>query len=91
MPSLVPLALQNQPVAASQSSARSMVKVVSDRLSFPRLKSYQLLNGQLGSSNTNTYNPWSNIQTIDNSKTVILRAQNAKVPQVLGTIITTLP
>ncbi|KAN0095013.1 hypothetical protein V8E51_015724 [Hyaloscypha variabilis] len=49
------------------------------------------LYGKSGSSSTSTFNPWSNIQTIGSSNTVILRAQNAKVPQVLGTIITTLP
>lgn len=43
---------------------------------------------RLGTSRTSTYQPWQNIQTHDNSKSIIIRAQNTKVPQVLGTIIT---
>jgi hypothetical protein len=43
-----------------------------------------------GNDYTSTYNDWSNIQTNDNDNSVILLAQNVKVPQVLGTIITTL-
>ena len=43
-----------------------------------------------GSDYTSTYNDWSDIQTFDGDSQVILLAQNVKVPQVLGTIITKL-
>jgi len=43
-----------------------------------------------GSDYTSTYNDYSNIQTYDSDSKVVLLAQNVKVPQVLGTIITKL-
>jgi hypothetical protein len=41
-------------------------------------------------SYTSTYNSWADIETNDVDKTIVLRAQHAQVPQVLGTIITTI-
>jgi hypothetical protein len=39
---------------------------------------------------TTTTNSWDSLYTHDGDKSVTLRAQNVKVPLVLGTVITTI-